>query len=108
MMKIESHSLKKSFTTTLKIEIEKHQIIILINEKKNKIITTFHDKIAKYLKNLFKKNQRIHKQNSRSRNKNQARFDENHKFHHYFKFQKICDIEKRMKKVTFRNINTRE
>ena len=54
MIKIESHSLKKSFTTTLKIEIEKHQTIVLMNEK-NKIITTFCDKIAKYLKNLFKK-----------------------------------------------------
>ena len=56
IMKIESHSLKKSFTTTLKIEVEKHQIVILINEKKkNKIITTLCDKIAKYLKNLLKK-----------------------------------------------------
>ena len=55
MMKIESHSLQKSFTTTLKIEVEKHQIITLMNEKKkNKIITTFCDKIAKYLKNFLK------------------------------------------------------
>ena len=56
MMKVESHSLKKSLTTTLKIEIEKHQIVALINEKKkNKIITSLCDKIAKYFKNLFKK-----------------------------------------------------
>ena len=56
MMKIESHSLKKSFTIALKIEIEKHQIVTLINEKKeNKIITSLCDKIAKYLKNLLRK-----------------------------------------------------
>ena len=56
MMKIESHSLKKSFTITLKIEVEKHQIVILMNEKKkNKIITTLCDKIAKYFKNFLKK-----------------------------------------------------
>ena len=56
MMKVESHSLKKSFTTTLKIEIEKHQIVALMNEKKdNKITTTLCDKIAKYFKNFLKK-----------------------------------------------------
>ena len=56
MMKVESHSLKKSFTTTLKIEVEKHQIVILMNEKKNnKITTTLCDKIAKYFKNFLKK-----------------------------------------------------
>ena len=56
MMKVESHSLKKSLTTTLKIEIDKHQIVALINEKKkNKITTSLCDRIAKYLKNLLKK-----------------------------------------------------
>ena len=56
MMKIESHSLEKSFIVALKIEVEKHQIIALMNEKKkNKITTTLCDKIAKYLKNLLKK-----------------------------------------------------
>ena len=55
-MKVESHSLEKSLTATLKVEIEKHQIVTLMNEKKeNKITTTLCDKIAKYLKDLFKK-----------------------------------------------------
>ena len=56
MMKVESHSLKKSLTTTLKIEVEKHQIVVLMNEKKNnKITITLCDKIAKYFKNFLKK-----------------------------------------------------
>ena len=59
-MKVESHHMKKSLTAALRVEIEKQQIMILINEKReNKITTQLCEMIKEYIQNCFKRNNRV-------------------------------------------------
>ena len=60
MMEIESHYMKKSFTAAFRIEIKKQQIMILINEEKeNKITTQLCETIKEYIQNCFIRKNRV-------------------------------------------------
>ena len=60
MMKVESHHMKKPLTTALRIEIKKQQIMILINEEReNKITTQLCETIKEYIQNCFRRKNKV-------------------------------------------------
>ena len=59
-MKVESYHMKKLFTAAFKVEIEKQQIMTLINEKReNKITTQLCKTIKEYIQNCLRRNNRV-------------------------------------------------
>ena len=60
VMEIEPHHMKKPLTAALRIEIEKQQIVTLMNgEKENKITTQLCETIKGYIQNCLKNDNRV-------------------------------------------------
>ena len=60
MVEVEPHHMKKPLTAALKVEIEKQQIVTLINEEReNKITIQLCETIKEYIQNCFKRDNRV-------------------------------------------------
>ena len=60
MVEVEPHHMKKPLTAALRVEIEKQQIMTLINEEReNKITTQLCETIKEYIQNCSKRDNRV-------------------------------------------------